>query len=76
MIQVVQAGKLKGPFRGYNNQQTCFTFANGTVWRQTQLKYHYFYAGNPRARVIYQDGLYILEVDGTDETVQVEKINN
>ncbi|MVM32491.1 hypothetical protein GO755_20790 [Spirosoma sp. HMF4905] len=69
---VVQVGKLKGPFRGFNNRQTRFTFSNGTTWRQDQPKYFYFYAANPRARVIYQEnGTYSLEIDGTDETVQV-----
>lgn len=73
MSWVVQVGKLKGPFRGFNNRQTCFTFHDGAIWRQNELKYHYFYAGNPRARVVYEKGLYILEVDGTDETIEVIK---
>ena len=67
----IQAGKLNGPFRGYNNKQTRFTFANGVTWRQDELKYVYFYANGPRARVTYQAGVYILEVEGTDETVLV-----
>jgi hypothetical protein len=70
---IEQVGKLKGPFRGFNNRQTRFVFSNGVVWRQNELKYFYFYAGNPRARVIYKNGIYLLEVDGTDETVEVTK---
>ena len=71
MSLVIQVGKLKGPFRGFNNRQTRFTFFNGAIWRQNELKYHYFYAGSPRARIIYERGVYLLEVDGTDETVEV-----
>jgi len=73
MIIVEQVGKIKGPFRGFKNQQTRFTFANGIVWRQNESKYFYFYAGNPRARVIYKNGVYLLEIDGTEETVEVIK---
>ncbi|QMW02485.1 hypothetical protein [Spirosoma foliorum] len=69
---VIQVGKLKGPFRGFRMINTHFTFDNGKVWLQHEEKYLYFYAHNPRARVVYQqDGSYVLEVDGTDETVQV-----
>jgi hypothetical protein len=72
MSLFIQAGKLRGPFRGFKNQQTRFTFSNGITWRQSESKYFYFYAGNPRARVMYrEDGVYILEVDGTEETVEV-----
>ena len=68
---VEQVGILRGPFRGFSNKQTRFTFANGAVWRQNKIKYVYFYAANPRACVIYKDGVYLLEVDGTDEVVEV-----
>lgn len=68
---VIQAGKLKGPFRGFRNRETRFTFSNGTTWLQNENKYLYFFANNPRARVVYANGIYSLEVDGTEETVQV-----
>lgn len=68
---VVKVGKLKGPFRGFRNLETRFTFLDGSVWRQHQAKYFYFYANMPRARVLYDNGRYILEVDGTDETIEV-----
>ena len=68
---VVEVGKLKGPFRGFNNRQTRFVFSDGKTWLQNEVKYHYFYASSPRARVIYESGIYSLEVDGTEETVQV-----
>lgn len=70
-LTVEQAGTLKGPVRGFNNQKTRFTFLNGIVWRQNEAKYVYFYAAKPRARVIYSGGLYLLEVDGTNEVVEV-----
>lgn len=68
---VVQVGKLNGPFRGFRTQLTRFTFLNGVSWLQNEPKYLYYYAHSPRARVIYESGVYILEVDGTNETVQV-----
>ncbi|GAB4050334.1 hypothetical protein [Spirosoma litoris] len=68
---VIQVGKLKGPFRGFRTQFNRFTFSNGVSWLQNEPKYLYYYANNPRARVIYEAGVYILEVDGTSETVQV-----
>ena len=70
---VVRIGKLKGPFRGLSNYQPRFTFANGVTWRQNELKYLYFYAGNPRARVMYKNGAYFLDVDGSEEMVEVIK---
>lgn len=74
MISVEQVGKLQGPFRGFNNQQTRFLFSDGTAWRQSEPKYFYFYAHRPRARVLYQNGIYWLEVDGTEETVEVVRV--
>ncbi len=68
---VVKVGKLKGPFRGFRNLETRFVFLDGSVWRQRQPKYLYFYANRPRARVLYENGRYVLEVDGTDETIEV-----
>ena len=68
---VVQVGKLNGPFRGFRTQLTRFTFSNGVSWLQNEPKYLYHYANKPRARVVYESGVYILEVDGTTETVQV-----
>ncbi|QJD79889.1 hypothetical protein [Spirosoma rhododendri] len=62
---------MKGPFRGFRNLDTRFTFVDGSVWRQQEPKYLYFYANMPRARVVYDNGRYVLEVDGTDETVEV-----
>ena len=70
---VEQAGTLKGPFRGFRNKQTRFLFSNGVAWRQNEEKYVYFYAANPRARVVYRNGIYVLEVDGTDDVVEVVK---
>ena len=75
MSSIEQVGKLKGPFRGFNNEQTRFTFSNGVIWRQNEPNYVYFYAANPRARVVYKNGVYLLEVDGTDEVVEVVKEN-
>ena len=71
LTMFIQAGKLIGPFRGFNNLKTRFMFSNGVTWRQNEPKYFYMYAANPRARVLYRAGKYILEVDGTDETVEV-----
>ena len=68
---VIEVGKLDGAFRGFNNRQTRFTFSNGRTWLQNEVKYYYFYANSPRARVVYENGVYRLEVDGTEETVQV-----
>lgn len=68
---IVKVGKLKGPFRGFRNLETRFTFVDGSVWRQNEPRYLYFYANMPRARVVYENGRYILEVDGTDETIEV-----
>ena len=68
---VIQVGKLKGPFRGFSRINTRFTFDNGKVWLQADSKYYYFYAHSPRARVVYDNEAYILEIDGTEETVQI-----
>lgn len=72
-LTVEQAGKLKGHFRGFRNKQTRFVFLNGVTWRQNEDKYVYCYAANPRARVVYSNGIYLLEVDGTAEVVEVVK---
>ncbi|GAB4012830.1 hypothetical protein GCM10028808_30250 [Spirosoma migulaei] len=72
---VVQVGKLNGPFRGFRTQHTRFTFLNGVSWLQNEPKYFYHYSNKPRARVVYDGGIYILEVDGITETVQVIQVS-
>lgn len=73
-MAVVEAGQLKGSFRGFRNRDTVFEFAGGGKWRQREYRYHYYYAYRPRARVIRGRNGFRLEVDGIAESVAVVRI--
>ena len=70
-MSVIEEGQLKGHFRGFRNRETVFEFRNGHKWRQNEYKYHYHYAYMPNAKVIDDNGIFELEVEGTDDEVPV-----
>jgi hypothetical protein len=68
---VREKGQLKGAFRGFKNRDTEFQFYGGSKWRQAEYKYLYQYAYMPQAKVVDEDGRYMLYVEGVNEPVEV-----
>ncbi len=71
---VVEEGLLAGDFEGFEDEGTVFAFVvSGRQWRQAEIKYVYYYAYMPRARVIRDRGRCYLEVVGMRERVLVQE---
>ena len=73
-MQIVQEGQLKGAFKGFKNTDTVFEFTNGRKWRQAQYYYLYHYAYMPSAKVVNENGQYVLMVDGVNAKVPVRQV--
>ena len=71
LMAIVEHGRLKGPFRGFNNPWTVFEFADGGKWRQKEYKYVHHYALMPSAKVIRHAGRYTMYVEGVNAQVEV-----
>jgi hypothetical protein len=71
---VVEEGELKGVFHGFRRQGTIFEFRGGARWKQAEHKYQYHYAYMPEAKVIEKDGVYLLEVEDMDDSVEVVEV--
>lgn len=64
--------KIDGEFDGFNFG-TIFKLMNGTVWKQTDYKYWYKYAYNPRCIVFYHYGW---KLSVFNKTVRAEKVSS
>ena len=73
-MAVIEDGQLKGAFKGFHNRETVFEFQGGGKWRQNEYKYNYYYSHMPFAKVVDRSGAYYLEVDGTNDSVEVVRI--
>lgn len=71
---IVEEGQLKGLFRGFRNRDTIFEFYRGQRWKQADYKSHYYYSYMPQAKVILDEGRFILQVDGMGDSVVVRRI--
>ena len=70
-MRPVEEGRLKAPFKGFNDRNTIFEFSGGGKWRQNEHRHQYQHAYMPDARVVEDGGRYLLYVDGIDEPVEV-----
>ena len=67
--------QIEDEFSGYTDN-AIFRLTNGQVWQQTRYKYAYHYAYRPHIRITLTNaGIYILEVDGMRESVEVAQIS-
>jgi hypothetical protein len=73
-MRPVQEGKLRGSFYGFKDRHTLFDFVGGGRWRQNESRYQYHYAYMPHARVVDDDGRYMLYADGVDDPVEVVRV--
>ena len=71
---IIEEGQLKGSFKGFKNRDTIFEFYGGRKWRQEEYKYHYHYAYMPRAKIIQENGRYILTVEVMGVSVEVSHL--
>lgn len=71
---VIAEGQLKGSIYGFRDQTTVFEFfGSGQKWRQTKYQYHYHYAYMPRAKVVLENGRYMLHVEGISFPLEVTR---
>jgi hypothetical protein len=70
---IVEEGQLKGAFKGFRNRDTIFELYGGHKWKQAEYKYHYHYDYMPHAKVLQDDGRFILQVEGMDDSVEVHR---
>ncbi|MEK7996717.1 MAG: hypothetical protein AAB403_23175 [Planctomycetota bacterium] len=73
-MAVIEAGQLRGSFKGFHNRDTVFEFQGGGKWRQNEYKYDYYYAYMPEAKVVGDQGGYRLQVDGMSDSVEVVRV--
>lgn len=71
---IIESGQLKGPFKGFKNNDTVFQFYGGSKWRQAEYKYNYHYAYMPNAKVVNESGGTYLIVDGMSDKVLVRRV--
>lgn len=74
-MKTISSGQLKGEFNGFKDDKTIFEFMNGQKWRQIEYRYHYHYAYMPKAKILYDNGRYFLEVNGLSQLVQVMRVS-
>ena len=72
---IVIEGQLKGSFKGFRNTETIFEFYGGGLrkWKQAEYKYLYHYAYMPKAKVVQEEGRYVLHVEGMQDSVEVRR---
>ncbi|GMG90489.1 hypothetical protein Cmtc_17090 [Cupriavidus sp. TKC] len=63
---------MAGEFAWFNDQNTIFEFYGGGKWRQRAYHYQYHYAYMPQAKVVLEDGRYVLYVAGAGR-IEVER---
>lgn len=65
--------RIDGDFEGWEGE-TIFKLMNGQIWQQVDYSYYYHYAFMPRVTIYKGSSGYIMEVDGTDRKVRVQRI--
>jgi hypothetical protein len=65
--------RIDGDFEGWEGE-TIFKLMNGQIWQQVDYSYYYHYAFMPRVTIYKSSSGYIMEVDGTDRKVRVQRI--
>jgi hypothetical protein len=67
--------QIEDEFFGYDDN-AIFRLTNGQIWQQSRYKYAYHYAYRPHVRIsLNPSGVYILEVDGMSQSVEVVQIS-
>lgn len=56
-----------------SKQTIRFTFENGVSWQQVELKQRLIQVDRPLARVVYQNSVCYLEIEGVDELIKVTR---
>ena len=65
--------RIDGDFEGWEGE-TIFKLMNGQIWQQVDYSFYYHYAFMPRVTIYKSSNGYIMEVDGTDRKVRVQRI--
>ena len=61
-------------FEGWTGD-TIFKLDNGQYWKQVSFAYRYYYAFRPSVRIVLENGVYQLHVDGVDDAIAVQLVD-
>lgn len=72
-MTIVTKSRIRGEFQGWTGNGV-YELENGQRWEQVQYRYRYRYKYRPKATVVRRGGRYFLQVDGMNESIQVNKV--
>lgn len=65
--------RIDGEFKGWDGE-TVFVLQNGQVWRQATYSYHYHYAYSPKVTIVRGDEGWVMQVEGIEPSLKVERV--
>ena len=65
---------VDGAFNGWDGK-TIIVLTNGQIWEQAEYHYEYHYAYRPDVLIYKTGDRYMMQIEGTDEAVRVNRIN-
>lgn len=72
LVDVIES-KIDGEFNGWDGE-TVVELMNGQKWKQSSYEYNHSYKYRPDVIIYKLNGGYKMKVDGSSETVEVEKV--
>lgn len=70
---VIQVGKLNSVLQSLSQEKTQLIFENGVSWQLLENKQEFVRVDNQQARVIYQNGVCYLQIEGVDDLLEVAR---
>jgi len=70
---VIQVGKLNSVLQSLSQEKTQLIFENGVSWQLPENKQEFVRVDNQQARVIYQNGVCYLQIEGVDDLLEVAR---
>ena len=70
---VIQVGKLNSVLQSLSQEKTQLIFENGVSWQLLKNKQEFVRVDNQQARVIYQNGVCYLQIEGVDDLLEVAR---
>jgi len=72
-VPAIVETQIEGEFEGWSGD-TIFKLANGQIWQQSSYAYSYHYAYRPKVLIYKSGAVYLMKVDGVDNTIQVKRL--
>ena len=70
---VIQVGKLNSVLQSLSQEKTQLIFENVVSWQLLENKQEFVRVDNQQARVIYQNGVCYLQIEGVDDLLEVAR---